>query len=49
MDGTDIGPYFPQTPFPSPSPASAKVSCQGARKIKKKNIVDDSYGFYEKT
>ena len=33
---------------PSPSPASAKVSCQGATQIGKKHMFDDFYDLYEK-
>ena len=40
MDGTNIDPYLPPA-SPSPSPASANVSCQGANKFEKNIFFDD--------
>ena len=34
---------------PSPSPASAKVSCQGANKFKKSTCLMTSYDLYEES
>ena len=41
-DGVDQGP-----PSPSPFPASAKVSCQGANKLEQNMLLLISYDFYE--
>ena len=43
MDGENIDPYF--LPPPTPSLASAKVSCQEAASWNKRNIFDDVQSF----
>ena len=42
------GPKMFPPPLPSPSPVSAKVSCQGAIKLEKNTLLMIFYGFHEK-
>ena len=45
LDGSNIGPYSPP---PSPSPASANVYCQEAKKLRKNSLLVMFYDFYKK-